>query len=156
MTLKIVIWGEKMRFIYLCVGALLMIFFLSGCDGATGRVSAVCPQYQCIKTMAEAQYKDDAIKLSGKGPTILPGTVNPKVKITNPNDEPATFKVVFSCENKYKSTSEIIETPGTWLEPGTSKIFQGDFRVGVKENWVCSYEVAASTINNCELQQIWP
>lgn len=140
----------KSKFVW--TSALLVMILLAGCNTIpTGNV--VCPQYQCVKTMKEAKYISEPTQLSGKGPTLFSGTVYPKVKITNPNDEPAKFKVTFLCENKYKHTSDRIDAPEVWLQPKSSAEVQGEFKVGAKENWECAFGITASSINNCELQQ---
>lgn len=136
-------------------GILFVTLFLTGClDNPTGKALGVCPQYQCIKTMTGAPSNSEPIELSGKGPTLFSGIVHPKIKIINPNNEPAKFNIVFTCENKYKNTKEMIEAGEVWLQPGGSGIVQGDFKVGAKENWECLYDVSASMINSCQLQQI--
>lgn len=133
---------------------LVLVTLIVGCvDNPTGRFVGGCPQYQCTKTMKEAQYTSEAVQLSGKGPTLLSGTVYPKTKIANPNDEPAKFKVTFLCENKYKHTSERIDAPDVWLQPKSSAEVQGEFKVGAKENWECAFAVTASSVNSCELQK---
>jgi len=131
-----------------------LIFLVSCIENPTGSVVGGCPQYQCVKTAIEAPYNSEAIELSGKGPTIFSGTVHPKVRIINPNDEPVRFQVIFLCENLYKSTTKTIKTGEVWLQPKGSTIVQGDFKVGAKENWECSYQVSASSINSCQLRQV--
>jgi len=147
--------GESMEDAGWIIVIVLLLACFVGYLGYTGRVvDGGCPGYECAKTLIPAPHEDKAIELSGKGPTIFAGTVHPKVRITNPNNEPALFKVTFFCENRHTSTSQYLNPVEIWLQPGTSAEIEGDFKVGAKENWACTYSVEASQINSCELQQI--
>jgi hypothetical protein len=137
-----------MRKGYFYVMLLVVAILIAGCEnGLTANV--VCPQYECVNTLAPASIEMKVTDDHGTG-CLLDCSANVKVK--NLENQPSQVRVMADCHTMDKKFSARSEQ--TWMQPGEEKKLNLPIQASISEDWQCeNFRVESGQVQSCLLRE---